>query len=168
MLPSEMLQELFFDCVESVLQIKKKEERIKHLDTKTSVNELLHDGSENEKAQVVMNFISKPSVMQSLYDLMFLERRSNRTQSGTTRINAASMVNLCDEMGNGHNINILSGEAPAANDTNLSLTTIPRGTTRGEVLNGDGQGIQTALNNFAIKTRPVMDRNMHPSQTGYA
>ena len=59
--------------------------------------EILQDGTHSEKAQIVMNFISKPSVMQSLYDLMFLERRNNRTHSGTTRVNAPSTVNLGDD-----------------------------------------------------------------------
>ena len=81
-LPSELLQELFFECVESVLSIRKRDEPIQHLSDNgspmSSVKQIQRTGNEEEKSQVLMKFISKPSVMQSLYDLMFLERRDQK------------------------------------------------------------------------------------------
>jgi hypothetical protein len=84
MLPTETLQEMFFDAMEAALTNQKKKEKLQHLRENSPVSanirvrEVMQRASEEEKAKAIMSFIEKPAVMHSLYDLMFLDRRNHR------------------------------------------------------------------------------------------
>jgi hypothetical protein len=79
-LPSAMLQELFFGCVESVLQTRAREKKFEHaqFSPQSVISDFIQSAKDDEKAQAIMKFVSKPSVMQSLYELMFIDRKNHR------------------------------------------------------------------------------------------
>jgi hypothetical protein len=85
MLSTEALQNLFFEAMESALNHHRKREKLQHLrdnspkSAKHRIKDIMDKTSEEEKAKAIMTFIQKPSVMHSLYDLMFLDRRNHRS-----------------------------------------------------------------------------------------
>lgn len=62
------------------MQTKAREKKFEHTQfaPQSIASEFIQNAKDDEKVQAIMKFVSKPSVMQSLYELMFIDRKNHR------------------------------------------------------------------------------------------
>ena len=118
-LPPEMLQELFFDCIESLLKTKRSESARRNdslsnrykrpqshghrakdglMKSSTSVTEVLaskrafEKTSDKDKQQVLLEFIQNKAVLQSLYDAMFNDKNHRQVNNMASGLDLTSLL----------------------------------------------------------------------------
>lgn len=134
MLPAVALQEMFMGCVDSMFKQRSRSEL--SLSVSPSKKEFAHLTNQ-QKSAVLVEFLSKKSVLQSLYDLMFLERLNHRAT--TTQLIMSDRQE--ETIHNHHPTN-------GSNSHSALFTKFP---TTNEVLNSDSRVLRSSLNNFAVR-----------------
>jgi hypothetical protein len=73
-LPADKLQEIFLSCIDSVLKVRSRAELQSQVGRSSSpdmkANKILNL-NEDQKSEAILKFMSKTSVLQALFDLMF-------------------------------------------------------------------------------------------------
>ena len=106
-MPQELLQDLFFDCVTSIVKsqrghiYKPPQTGLKSpRDGKHTINDILsvtkqfEKMADKSKQEVLLNFIQNKAVLRSLYDMMLSERNMRATTTSLPARSAASQLDF--------------------------------------------------------------------------